>query len=308
MAWTIRYRFGVSTPLNSDAKELSLVIGGREAVVSGEGRGPLGESNWLTLNIHDLENEHIAREVGRRVILAVLLAGTRRGVGIDVGENRATLSFGSVVVNKIAELGRKLLPNVHGLFIYEREGNEVFMQMNAVGKVTIDPAPFLSEIAASFDETVGLGEREETALTLIALSKAAREPLAAAVLCISAVEFLSTDAPWSPAQLELLDKLQAQASGSTELHREEAKEVAGALGRVFRTSIRQSIKRKMTALGFTETDWRSFDEVYNLRSGIFHGSTTGRDRHHELECKAREICARIVLVAAQRTQPKNGTH
>lgn len=307
MAWTIRYRFRVSMPLMSDAKGLSFVIGGRKARVSGEGDRPLCESNWLTLNIHDLENEDIAREFGRLVALAVLLAGTRHGVGIDAGENRATSSFGLIVANAIAEQGGKLLPNVHGLFIYEREGNERFLNVNAIGTVTIDPALLFSEMASSIYEIGDLGEREKTALTLIALSKIAREPLAEAVLCIAAMELLSSDAPWTPAQLKLLAKLQTQAFESSELPQDEAQEVADVLQHVFRSSIRQSIKRKMTALGLTETAWRSFDDIYSLRSGIFHGSIMGRERHTELASKAREICARVVLVAAQKAHLKNTT-
>jgi hypothetical protein len=307
MAWTVRYRFRVSKPLTSDATELTLVIGGREALVSAEGNQPLKESNWLTLNIHGLENEDGAREFGRRVALAVLLAGARQDVGIDAGENRATSGFGKIVADAVAEQGGKLLQNVHGLFVYEREGNEVFFHLNASARVTMDPSMFLNGMASSFDETSGLGEREETALALIALSKIAREPLAEAALCISAVEFISTDTPWTPAQLELLTKLQAQAAASTELPQDEAKEIADGLKNVFK-SIRQSIKRKMTALGLTETNWKSFDDVYSLRSGIFHGSITGRDRYIELATKARSICSCIVMAAANKARLENATN
>lgn len=121
------------------------------------------------------------------------------------------------------------------------------------------------------------------------------------------MEYLSTDAPWTPAQLELLTKLQAQAAASTELPQDEAKEVADGFKNVFK-SVRQSIKRKMTALGLTESNWKSFDEVYSLRSGIFHGSITGRDRHTELATKAREICSCIVMAAANKAHFENATN
>jgi hypothetical protein len=294
-------------PLTSDAASLSLIIGRRDALVSGDGGKPLSESDWLTLNIHGLENEDVAHEFGRLVSPAVLLAGTRRGVGIDAGEDRATASFSSVVDDKIAEQGsRKLRPNVHGLDVYKREGNEVFMQPNGIGRVTIDPAPFLNEIAASFDETAGLGEREQIALGLIALSKIAREPLAEAALCISAVELLSDgpdNAPWTTAQKSLLKKLRAQASDATELPDDEAKQVACALQSVFQ-SISKRIERKMKALELTDADCLFFKKVYDLRSRIFHGPETGRDQHTELANKARDICARIVLAAAQKAHEK----
>jgi hypothetical protein len=90
--------------------------------------------------------------------------------------------------------------------------------------------------------------------------------------------------------------LKSEAAASTEVPEAEAKEIADAIGRVFK-SVRQSIKRKILALHLTEDDWKLFDDVYDLRSRIFHGDTTGRDRHTEFATKARDICARIVKAA-----------
>ena len=172
----------------------------------------------------------------------------------------------------------------------------LFFGFSASGIVSIDPSAFVDQLTATFRESPDIGEREQTALTLIALSKTAGDPLAEAALCISAVEFLSTDVPWTPAQLDLLTILKTQAAASMKLPTAEAKEVADAIDRVFK-SIRQSVKRKVFALGLTEADWKLFDAVYILRSGIFHGSAIGRERHTELATKAREICARIVMAA-----------
>ena len=164
---------------------MTVIAAVRCSDTGGEDNKPLKESNWLTLNIHGLENEDAAREFGRRVALAVLLAGARQDVGIDAGENRATSGFGRIVADKVTEQGGKLLSNVHGLFIYEREGNEVFFHMSANARVTTDPSMFLNGMASSFDVTSGLGEREQTAVALIALSKTAREPLAEAAMYLS---------------------------------------------------------------------------------------------------------------------------
>lgn len=296
MGWTVRYRFRVSKALRSDESELTFAIGGRAGVVSGEGGKQLSESYWLTLNVHNLESEDVAHEFGRSVVRAILLAAAQLDIGIDGGEDKATSGFGAVVAKMIEDHGGKLMPNVHGLLIYERQGNEVFFDVGATFKVSIDPGSFFTETASSFDLADGLGSREHTALTLLALSKSAREPLAEATLCISAVEYLSSDKPWTPDQCDLLKRLQEQAA-STELPSGQAKDVASALQAVFK-SIRQSIKRKMIALGFTDTDVNAFDELYELRSRIFHGSITARQKHAELASKAREICTRIVLAAA----------
>jgi hypothetical protein len=299
MTWAVRYHFKVSTPINSPENELSLAIGGRDAFITGERNKALDESYWLTLNIGDLESEGAARDFGKLAVSAVNLAGVRLDVGIDPGENRATTSFGRAVVEAAASRGINMLPNVHGLLVYEEKGNEYFGGVSGTGTVRVQPGPLLSEIASAFDQGTNLGENEQTALTLIALSKIAREPLAEAVLCISAVEFLSTDAPWTAAQRELLKNLRHEASDSNALPKHEADEVASSLQPIFK-GVLQSIRRRMLALGFDEANWESFREVYKLRSDIFHGTIIGRDKHVELATRARQICASIVLAAANR--------
>ena len=94
MPWTVRYRFRVSKPLHSDAQQLPFAIGGREALVCGESTKPLSGSEWMTMYVHDFESEEIARNFGEQVGRALLLAGARQDVGIDAGENRASVSFG----------------------------------------------------------------------------------------------------------------------------------------------------------------------------------------------------------------------
>lgn len=298
MPWTARYHFKTSKPFTSEDKELTLNVGGRDVTISGTGDAPLKECSFLTLNAHDLEDENAAWTFGRRIADALLLAGIRRDIGIDGGEDEATFRLSKAVVDKMEEHGGKFMPNVHGLSVYERTGNEFFLQFDAKASVTQDPKMFFDELKSCFGEVEGLGEREQTALALIALSKLAREPLAEATLCISAVEYLSADTPWTSAQLKLLGELKSNALSSPDLSPAEAHEVADGIGRIFR-SIRQSIKRKVKSLGLSDEDWKLFDDVYSLRSKIFHGSIVGKKQHVELASRARVICARVVLAAEQ---------
>ena len=129
MAWTVRYRFIVSHPLTSDASELTLDIGWRKGVLSGDGGRPLKDCNWLTINFHGLEDENSARQFGHVISRAVSLTGVRLGIGIDAGNNRARGGVGKIAADMVAAGGGKVMPNVHGLLIYEREGNELFFRL-----------------------------------------------------------------------------------------------------------------------------------------------------------------------------------
>ncbi|QAY95099.1 hypothetical protein CWB41_04620 [Methylovirgula ligni] len=219
-------------------------------------------------------------------------------MGIDLGDNRATSGLAKGVIDAIAEQkGRRLLSDVHGLAVYEDDGNCDFYHLEGRVTVTADPTTFLNAAVSAFDEVDGLDEDQAAALNLIGLSKSAREPLAEAVLCISAVELLSHESPWTNDQLALLENLKQQATSSTGLPIEQAEEVAKAIGSdsVFK-SIRQSIKRTFAEMGMSDADWKAFDDIYDLRSKIFHGKLKrgNQVKHRELAYKARDICARFV--------------
>jgi hypothetical protein len=144
--------------------------------------------------------------------LSIGLVELHRSVGARAREELngvdGPLPFQSI---SVASDDERELPHVHGLFIYEREGKEAFLRISAEASVRPNPSStFANQVTSSFDDSGGLREREQTALSLIGFSKMAREPLAQAILCISAVELLSTDTPRTPAQFALLVKLKEQ--------------------------------------------------------------------------------------------------
>lgn len=73
--------------------------------------------------------------------------------------------------------------------------------------------------------------------------------------------------------------------------------VADAIGRLFRLSIRQSVKTKMKALGMTDEDWKEFDAVYDLRSRVFHGGQASQTTYQDLARRSLAISTKIVLAA-----------
>lgn len=272
-------------------------VGDRPAIISGDGKKPLRESHWLTVNVHEFESKELAEDFGRTLGRAVVLAGAQLDIGIDAGENQITASFGQALIDNFAERGQTVQPNVHGLHVYERKGGEVFVSIDATITVTTDATSLFDAIGTAFGKVSSIGEREQTALILLTLSKMAREPLAEAVLCISAVEFLSVDGEWTGAQRSLLAELQCLAAGRA-LPNDEACQVADAIGRMFKNGVLKSIRTKMSALGFTHDDLKEFGKIYDLRSAIFHGEVPDRRKYGELAINARAICARIVLRAA----------
>ncbi|MFG1320361.1 hypothetical protein [Xanthobacter autotrophicus] len=297
MPWTTRFRCRISKNFHEDETEIEKQIAGRNCQISSGGGGPFKKSNWIIFKFTDFESEKEANSFGVRFSNAILLASILHGTGIDPGEDAATSGFADSVSAAVAQVGGKLLQNVHGLMAYESDGNEVFFEFSASGTVTQNTDTFLSSVAESFMKLPTIGTLETLALRLLALSKISPDPLAQAALAISAVEALSACPPWTPDQQRLIAKLKAEALATDDVPADEKSEVASALDRLFRDSIRQSIKRKMKSLGLTQSDWKDFDEVYNLRSRVFHGKTSGRENYLDLSSKAGDICAKIVIAS-----------
>lgn len=141
-----------------------------------------------------------------------------------------------------------------------------------------------------------------SALEVIAIAGMAREPLARAVLPISVIEMLANKTKrWSAAQKALLERLEKEAAACQDLETSEATEVAQAVKGSFQ-SVRQGIKRFiLDELSLDEKIWKQFDDVYKLRSKVFHGSgTPSADIQRRLGSEAHIICRTIVLAAARR--------
>lgn len=305
MPWTTRFRFRISTPLTSDLEAITATIGDRAVIITGEPGKALRQSFWLTVNAHDLATKEQAEEYGRVLTLALIHAAAKRNIGIDRGEDRATSGFGKALIDMWEQQGHRALPNVHGLMVYKRQGNEFFPGMSGTGIVSTDPGMFLGEVDSCFAKGPDAGSPEQIALELTSRSKMAQEPLSEAAQCISAAELLSVS-PWTEEQLRLLTELREQAATTTQLAAEEAQEVVRALGQVFK-SIGQGVRRKMRDLGFSRGDLKAWDDVYDLRSGIIHGSITDPVKQRELQAQARDICTRIVLAAVEQARQRRTT-
>ncbi|MEP9356100.1 hypothetical protein ABLE93_21220 [Xanthobacter sp. KR7-65] len=297
MPWTARFRCRISKNFQEDKTELEITIAGRRCLISSGNGEPLCKSSWIIFEFTDFKNESEAKIFGEQFLEAILISSALNNTGIDPGENTATSGFGDVVAAAVAKSGGVLRQNVHGLMFYESQGNDVFFEFSGSAIITQNTEKFISSINEYVGKAKNVGTLESLSLKLLALSGISSDPLSKAALAISAVEALSASPPWTVNQSRLIAKLKSEALAANDVPDDEKTEIANALDRLFRSSIRQSIKRKMASLGLSQDDWIEFDEVYNLRSRIFHGSASGRENYNDLASKSAKICTKIVLSA-----------
>ena len=294
--WAFRLRVRVSRALSTEETEISFDFDQRKCRLTGGSRDePLSEALWWTFLSDGFETKNAAESFGRKLARALRVAALDRHLGVDFGLDRATIGFSERIVKAVANEGGKLLPNVHGLFVYEKEGNETFISISATGVVRGDPSLMVASLQDARAANLDWDNRLAAAIELVLLSKMAKEPLSEAALSISALEHLAADMPWSDRQLALLKSLE-QVALTSDLEEDERAEVAKAVAQSFK-SIRQSIRTMLRRLRFDANDLKTFDRLYGLRSGVFHGSNLNREQYQLLANEAREFCTKVVLAA-----------
>ena len=147
-----------------------------------------------------------------------------------------------------------------------------------------------------------------TAIRILNLAEANKDPIAKVVLAVSAIEGLATDPPWTDEQRELID---STAAGLQQTHGdgEGVTQVREAIRQIRKESIRQRIRKLLQANNLSSV-WHDWDGLYTRRSGLFHGRGEAerehRGRHleestlHALGQEAIKLSAKIVLSIAKR--------
>lgn len=193
----------------------------------------------------------------------------------------------------------RLLPNVHGLMVIPDDDLSRFPIREATGTVSTYPAQILTAIEElGRQEPVRIASAAAGVRTLN-LALMTRGPLAQVVLALSAVEALGQHEKWSKRQRALLNELANQVDGQVGGDAEQ-QEVAEALRKMHRISLRQGVKRVSARLELTHL-WDEWERVYDRRSGAFHGTAPLTEAEAgELAQAAMTLCTRIVLALAVR--------
>ena len=187
---------------------------------------------------------------------------------------------------------------VHGLLILPDDDNTLFPHMEPVGTVTSDPDQFID----AMEELAGQLPLSESAVNpavrLLNLALMNPQPLAGIVLAFSAIEALGQNENWTPAQLDLIEKLAIEVEGNGP--DDERLEIAEALRRMHRIGLRQGVKRVLRGndIGHLQKEW---DRLYDLRSGMFHGrNQLEKQETPKLANDAMKLCTRIILAIIKR--------
>lgn len=274
-------------PFNREETSLAASFAGRPVTISSYMGEPLRDTNRVVFGARGFTTEKEAREYGEKLRATVQIAGlcTLLGVAARPGED-----LGWPDVNETDMRGLTVLEDLPGL---------IFARGDATPSVRANAAQFLGAMSDLADQPLIEDPEIGFSVRLLNLALVNSEPLGKIVLAVAAIEAAARGAPWSDVQRQTLDSLaegvESDADGNKELL-----EVAEAIRRLYRNSLRQEVRQFLAANGLNHL-WRDWDGLYDRRSKLFHGRRRlSAQEIYALASDAVKLCGRIVLAIIKR--------
>jgi len=295
--YRVRLRCRVMTLLNTEEVELTFEADSRTVKLVSEQEGQaLREASWLVFDARGFPTEEAAITFGNKLKFATAFASLCCRLGVDVGHDLPTSGPGKILVDLMRrDQGIELRANVHGLDVFPDRESTRFLRASGTGTVLMAVQPFLGQIGDAVKQLPKELPRTWDAVLLLNAALINPEPLAKLVLAISAVEMLGQSETYSQAQHQLITRLMQKAEADQVVPLNERKEVAEAVRRVYKISLRQGVFRILDALALSHMR-RAWDDIYRKRSAIFHGTAKiAVAEYAQLANDAITLCGCIVL-------------
>src|SRR3989442_4062252 len=295
-----RLRFRVLTHLNIRARKHTFRVRGHDVVLS----PPLpdqniSDSDWLVCNARGFATETEATEFGHKLRAALEISSVSTRLGVDAGTDIATTGLGAVFKRQIAKQNGPLIrDNIHGVDVFVDDPSIRFMDITATGGALAEAEPVMSDLDYLYDIAVNASPLAKDVILLLNVALMQPHPVAQIVFAFSAVEMLGQQqTDWTDDQKRLLEKLAEDAKTSSTVNATEVSEVALAIGRSHRLSLRQGVLRLLDNLDLAALK-PAWDETYDERSSLIHGLAPrpGVD-YSDLARRAVNLCGRILLKA-----------
>lgn len=254
------------------------------------------DSEWLVFNASGFPSEGQARNFGHKLRAALEVSSVATRLGVDVGKDVATAGLGNLFRKEIEQrTGHHVRDNIHGIDVFVDAPNVRILHLEGTGEIHARPDPFLSDLADLFDIAASASPRTKDVVLLLNSVLMQTNPVAQIVFAFSAVEMLGQEHLWTCGQTALLEKLTEMAQSSSDVSDEERGEVADAIRKCHRLSLRQGVMRLLDSIELSSLR-PVWDKLYSERSTLVHGLAPrpGAD-YGALAAKAINLCGRILL-------------
>ena len=300
LRFRIRFKLPTGETINISAASVDVETstGGSPYVLrSLSESAPINGADQLILSSQGFESEEDAWNAGRDAKAALLLAAATVGTGIDTGKDRASGSFGKVVVDMMLdEHGVALRSDVHGLTVFDDRVKTVFGSFGGRVSVGRSGDAFLKAFGEAINARLSLTEKQRLALELLGYSHFESSLRARFLTLITVVETLIESKLRPPTALAHVDAL-ITATLAAALDENESASIVGGLQWLRFNSIGQATRALVSAsagdklYGGKRPD-SFFSACYEMRSRIVHTGDTPDELgqvYPELERLVRDL-------------------
>src|SRR5579863_2027515 len=233
------------------------------------------------------ETFEAAERAGRALKNAIRLAAVDVGKAVDVGQDLVRGRPGQVVIDRAAQDGAQLLPDVHGLQVYEETGTPMVISIQAEARVIAPLANFIDALNDRSSGAVCINPKRALACDLFAQSRFEFLQKSRHLTLVTALEVLSERQVRSGAAAQLVEdfrkaiKYAAREYEPGTAERRQLDSLLGAANDLRRESISSAIQR-LASSGFSEsTGEMQPTEVarmsYQARSDLVHSGATDQN-------------------------------
>lgn len=303
--YRLRIRARLSKPFNIKDEELHVEIGGREIQLKAATKGRhIADSNWILFCSRGFNTEVEAREFGKRLKVACQVSSVLNRLGIDCGVDQATSSLSQHVKSKMRERhGVQIRDNVHGLDVFPDDTEFCVFEAHGEGKVYASPTQFVDGLASHWDATLSPQRDVQDVLLLMNYALMRPDPIAQIVFSFSAVEMLGQSETWSNGQSKFIKQLAREVLKTDAIDPSEAKEIAAAIEKLHKLSLRQGVLRMLKSIGLEHLK-REWDDLYGKRSSLVHGLAPEPGvNYYPFAHEVVSLCGRILCAVIARDFP-----
>ena len=253
-----------------------------------------------------------AETAARALKNVVLLASIDAGIAIDAGQDEVLSGPGQVVVDAAAEQGVLLLPDIHGLQVFEESGRPASLSIIGHGIVTAPLRSFASALLIRSHHTTELDAKRSLASQLHGLSRFEASQRNRLLTLVTALNVLSEKNLRGGISQEVASEIldiakerlkQAKRSKHDAKELKQLESLVSIVGSLKYESIAASITELAKDIGkdLLSTEL-SADEIvglaYRARNDLIHGGQTSINLTQllvPLERLTAELCAGAII-------------
>ena len=262
------------------------------------------------------ETREDAEAAGKTLKNIVQLASIDNGIAVDAGRDEVRGGPGPTVVDAVAEQGVQLLPDVHGLQVFEETGSPASLSLSANAFAGAPLASLANALVIRSHITQNVDSKHSLACQLYGISRFESSQRSRLLTLVTALDVLSEKTMRSGISLavasEILDIVKTRLrSAKPEDHDEQdlaqLKSLASIVGSLKYRSIAASIKELAQDVDPNSLNTPlSIDEIlglaYKARNELIYGGETTVDLSQlliPLERLTADMCAGAILTAKE---------